>query len=263
MFRTNRPKAFTLLELIVVVVVLGILAALAIPSFSTVKQSAADKIAIQSAESVVRNAKALASFDGAALNDTYLDQAGAELGVKYNPSTNTVTTESGGESAAASIDATTGAIYLQASSNDLSNGSNNGSGSGSSSGNTTSVGPTLTNQYDMGVLGAFQHPDYSGFTSSMTVSSTWSSSTPVLAYMDNYFGSGNYAYLSLADARTIYAYLASQPTYYTITSTQNGAAQSFVWTGIDQARFTGMEFSLHSFASAPSQGNYTYGSALN
>ena len=61
MFRTNRRKAFTLLELIVVVVVLGILAALAIPSFSTVKQSAADKIAIQSAESVLRNAKALAA----------------------------------------------------------------------------------------------------------------------------------------------------------------------------------------------------------
>jgi len=139
MFRTDRRKAFTLLELIVVVVVLGILAALAIPSFSTVKQSAADKIAIQSAESVVRNAKALAAFDGAALSDTYVDQAGSEIGVKYNSSTNTVTVTSSGLTGTAAINATTGAITL---------GSSSSTPSGPVTVNATAFGWGSSNYYN-------------------------------------------------------------------------------------------------------------------
>ena len=48
-------KAFTLLELIVVIVVLGILAALAVPTFSTVKDKSADSIAIKNAQAVQRD----------------------------------------------------------------------------------------------------------------------------------------------------------------------------------------------------------------
>ena len=111
MFERSHRKAFTLLELIVVIVVLGVLAALAIPSFSTVKQTSADKVAIASAESIVRSAKTLAAFDGAALNDTYVDASGAEVD-EFDGTGNTVTITSGGETAVATIDETSGAITI-------------------------------------------------------------------------------------------------------------------------------------------------------
>ena len=48
-------KAFTLLELIVVIVVLGILAAIAVPTFGTVKDKSADSIATKNAQAVQRD----------------------------------------------------------------------------------------------------------------------------------------------------------------------------------------------------------------
>lgn len=61
----NRTKkAFTLLELIVVLLVLGILAAIAVPTFRTVKENSAIRAVKASAEAVARNADAIAASAG-------------------------------------------------------------------------------------------------------------------------------------------------------------------------------------------------------
>jgi type IV pilus assembly protein PilA len=61
----NRTKkAFTLLELIVVLLILGILAAIAVPTFTAVKRNSAVQTAEASAESVARNADAIAASAG-------------------------------------------------------------------------------------------------------------------------------------------------------------------------------------------------------
>lgn len=66
--RTRPRKAFTLLELIVVIVILGILAALAIPTFSAVIQKARQSNVDNTAAALGREVAALAAFDNAAPN---------------------------------------------------------------------------------------------------------------------------------------------------------------------------------------------------
>lgn len=59
-------KAFTLLELIVVVVVLGILALVAVPAFSGVIENSTGSVAENTAKAIARDANALAAFNSGA-----------------------------------------------------------------------------------------------------------------------------------------------------------------------------------------------------
>ena len=75
-------KAFTLLELIVVIVILGILAALAIPTFASVIKKSKISTAVAAAESVGRNAIAIAAFypEASGVTSTDIRAAAAETG---------------------------------------------------------------------------------------------------------------------------------------------------------------------------------------
>jgi len=80
----NRTKkAFTLLELIVVLLVLGILAAIAVPTFNTVKSNSAKRSAQTTAEGIARNADAIAASTagGAAVTSANLDTAISEANI--------------------------------------------------------------------------------------------------------------------------------------------------------------------------------------
>jgi prepilin-type N-terminal cleavage/methylation domain-containing protein len=59
-------KAFTLLELIVVVIVLGILALVAVPAFSGVINNSTGSVVENTAKAVARDANALAAFNSGA-----------------------------------------------------------------------------------------------------------------------------------------------------------------------------------------------------
>ena len=58
----KNKKGFTLLELIVVIVVAGLLAAIAIPSFNNVKVEAKKQAGFQEAAAFVKSVNALAAF---------------------------------------------------------------------------------------------------------------------------------------------------------------------------------------------------------
>jgi type IV pilus assembly protein PilA len=79
----NRTKkAFTMLELIVVIVILGIIAGLAVPSFLSVTTKSKKAVAEENVRAAVRKAAADAAFDAdwdgtvAAITATYLDEDG-------------------------------------------------------------------------------------------------------------------------------------------------------------------------------------------
>jgi len=103
----NRTKkAFTLLELIVVLLVLGILAAIAVPTFNTVKTNSVKRAALTNAQAIARNANAIsASEAGGVTTATHVDTAGGEAaGSGYDASTNSVVVTSGSISCTSAID---------------------------------------------------------------------------------------------------------------------------------------------------------------
>ena len=71
-------KAFTLLELTVAIVVLGILAALAIPTFAAVITGARTNTAVSAAMSVSRDAVAIAAQSNLAVSSANITTAAAE-----------------------------------------------------------------------------------------------------------------------------------------------------------------------------------------
>ena len=72
-------KAFTLLELIVVIVVAGILAGIAVPSFNAIKDRSAKEAAYQEAVAYAKNVSGLAAFnDPAGVTQADIDEANEE-----------------------------------------------------------------------------------------------------------------------------------------------------------------------------------------
>ena len=82
-FNFNRERAFTLLELIVALVVLGILAAFAIPTFNHAIKSANIRSVTTSAQSLVREAKAIFAARGTGVGS--IDKSSTEKAASDTP----------------------------------------------------------------------------------------------------------------------------------------------------------------------------------
>jgi prepilin-type N-terminal cleavage/methylation domain-containing protein len=119
-------KAFTLLELIVVLVVLGILAALAIPSFAKVQKNAAATVAMSTAKSIARDAAALGAQNlGASAGSVQNYNLDVAFGEVIAPSNATLTHTNGDATATVSV---TGGGEAQICTVTVSNGSVNTTG---------------------------------------------------------------------------------------------------------------------------------------
>lgn len=78
---TRKNAGFTLLELIVVLLILGVLAAIAIPTFNLIQQNSVAGSLTTTGEAIVRNANAIAASEmtaGSNVSQAILEEAAAE-----------------------------------------------------------------------------------------------------------------------------------------------------------------------------------------
>lgn len=91
-------KAFTLLELIVVIVVAGILSGIAIPTFQAIKNKSNEQRAVQEASAVAKEASGLAAFSNpAVVADSHMTEAAGDSAGTYDEATDTFTASNGYE----------------------------------------------------------------------------------------------------------------------------------------------------------------------
>lgn len=79
----NFRQAFTLLELIVVIVILGLLAALAIPTFAGVIDKSKEEATLATLQAIAREAQALKAFDQGEWSNHYFEAAAADTHYAY------------------------------------------------------------------------------------------------------------------------------------------------------------------------------------
>jgi type IV pilus assembly protein PilE len=169
--RRDGKPAFTLLELIVVLLVLGILAAIATPTFNKVKENSVRGTAQATLEAAARNGEAIAASDrnasdediAAAVEGEFADVGG--LSVTVSSDTVTVTQTSGSVTATGSVEFNNGVASI-------TDVTTSGSGGGGSA-QTWSLAIDDAGQNQWRQAHTLSDVSYNPSTKVLTYTSTW------------------------------------------------------------------------------------------